>query len=333
MKVAVIGAGSWGTAVAWLLTQNGHDVWLWAHSPEQASAIEEKHYNPRYLKDVDLTGIHSSADFAYVLDEVEAVVMVTPSTAVRETLVAISPLLAPDVPVVMLSKGIERDTGLLLTDICAEVLGNSSRIAALSGPNHAEEVSKGLPAATVVASADKDCAEFFRSLFMSERFRVYTSADVCGVELCAASKNIIAIANGIAQGMGYGDNTAAVLMTRGLAEMSRMVVALGGDPLTCMGLAGMGDLIATCSSRHSRNRTLGEMIAKGGTLEEFKQRTHMVAEGAYAALSVTDLADCKGVDLPLAHTVRKVLWEDLPLDGLLDTLMLRPPKSELDGLK
>lgn len=333
MKVAVIGAGSWGTAVAWLLAHNGNEVGLWAHSPDQARAICATHRNPRYLTDIELEGVTASSDFAQILDGAQAVVMVTPSTTVRQTLQSVAPLLASDVPVIMLSKGIERETGLLLTDICTEVLGNPGRIAALSGPNHAEEVSQGLPAATVVASSDAACAEFFRSLFMSESFRVYTSDDVTGVELCAACKNVIAIANGIAQGLGYGDNTSAVLMTRGLAEMSRLVAALGGDPLTCMGLAGMGDLIATCSSKHSRNRMLGELIASGGTLEEFKEKTHMVAEGAFAALSVTDLADRHEVEVPIAQTMRKVLWEDHPLEGLLDTLMQRPPKSELDGLR
>jgi glycerol-3-phosphate dehydrogenase (NAD(P)+) len=333
MRVTVIGAGSWGTAISWLLLHNGNEVTLWAHSADQAQAIEAMKRNPRYLSDVELPGIHATSDFQVAVRDAEALALVTPSSAVHETLMGLRPFVPRDLPVVMLSKGIERESGLLMTEICEEVLGNPRRIAALSGPNHAEEVSKGLPAATVVASSDEACAEFFQKLFMSEVFRVYTSTDVTGVEVCAASKNIIAIACGIAAGLGYGDNTAAVIMTRGLAEMSRLVVALGGDPLTCMGLAGMGDLVATCSSRHSRNRALGELIAAGGTLEQFRAKTHMVAEGAYAALSVTDLAERNGVELPLSQTVREVLWEGRSLDGLLDALMLRPPKPEFDGLR
>jgi glycerol-3-phosphate dehydrogenase (NAD(P)+) len=333
MKVAVIGTGSWGTAVAWLLAQNAHEVRAWSHGQATADAINTTQRNPRYLTDLDLTGITSSTSFEEVCEGARAVIMVTPSVNVREVAEQLKPHISCDTPVVMLSKGIERETGMLLTEICADVFGSGQLIAALSGPNHAEEVSRGLPAATVVASDDAVCAEFVADLFRNDFFRVYTSDDVCGVELCAASKNIIAIANGISAGMGYGDNTSAVIMTRGLAEMSRLVIALGGNPLTCMGLAGMGDLIATCSSRHSRNRSLGELIAQGGTLAQFEERTHMVAEGAHAALSVTDLARKKGVDLPIANAVRAVLWEGRPPADMLDELMLRPPKPELEGLR
>lgn len=333
MKIAVIGAGSWGTAVSWLLNNNGHEVKLWAHGQPQADAINETGRNPRYLSDISLDGVWSSSSFAEVLDGAEAVVLVTPSVNVRETCGAIEGLLGSEVPLVVLSKGIERETGMLLTEICEEVLGNPNRIAALSGPNHAEEISLGLPAATVIASSNPDCAALLRDAFASPKFRVYTSDDVCGVEVCAASKNVIAILCGIAAGLNMGDNTASVLMTRGLAEMSRLVHAMGGNPMTCMGLAGMGDLIATCSSRHSRNRQLGEMIANGQTLEDFRAKTHMVAEGAYASLSVTDLAERHGVDVPLSRTARLILWENASVEVMEHQLMTRPPRDEFYGLQ
>lgn len=332
MKVTVIGAGSWGTAVAWLLGANGHEVALWTHGQNQADAINTTGRNPRYLDDLELIGVRASSRFEVVLDGTEAVILVTPSTVVRETVMKIEPFITSATPVAMLSKGIERDTGLLLTDICEEVLGNRQRIAAISGPNHAEEVSKSMPSATVVASTSIECAEFFRDLFVNPNFRVYTSTDVCGVELCAASKNIIAIACGISAALGFGDNTAALIMTRGLAEMSRLTVALGGDPRTCMGLAGMGDLIATCVSKHSRNRSLGELIAAGGTLEQFTETTHMVAEGASAAITVTDLARRYDVELPIANVVRGILWEGRDLVTEIDKLLARSPKFELAGL-
>ncbi|MBQ6585238.1 MAG: NAD(P)H-dependent glycerol-3-phosphate dehydrogenase, partial [Coriobacteriales bacterium] len=221
----------------------------------------------------------------------------------------------------------------LLTQVLEQELGNPARIAAISGPNHAEEVSRDIPSATVVASTDPACAAFFQELLMSPSLRVYTSHDVTGVEICAAAKNIVAIFNGASCALGYGDNTSAMIMTRGLAEMSRLVLALGGDPLTCQGLAGMGDLIATCTSRHSRNRSLGELIARGGTLEEFTARTHMVAEGANAAITVTDLAREHGVELPLAQALRAILWEGAAVEDVVYDLMMRPPKAEFAGLE
>lgn len=331
-RVAVIGAGSWGTAVAFLLADAGHEIVLWDHTPESAQAINEAHHNPRYLSDVVLEGVRATSSIEEAVYDAEAVCMVTPSVTVRQIAGEVAPHLGRDVPVAMLSKGVEADTGLLLTDILAEVLGNPARIAAISGPNHAEEVSKRIPSATVVASAADGCARFFQDLFMTPDFRVYTSRDVCGVELCAACKNIIAIGNGISVGIGYGDNTTAMVITRGLAEMSRLVKALGGDPLTCMGLAGMGDLIATCTSPHSRNRTLGSMIARGQTLDDFIAQTHMVAEGAVASKAVTALARRNDIELPISEVVRGILWEGLAVEQEAALLMNRAPKSELHGI-
>lgn len=237
MRVAVIGAGSWGTALALVLAEAGHEVVLWARTPEVARAINEEHRNPRYLSDYRLpSAIRATADYACACEGAEAVVIVTPSAALRSVAADLRELIAPGTPIVICSKGVEEKTGLLPIDTFAAELGNAGRMAVLSGPTHAEEVICRKPSAAVVASADEGTALFFRDLFATRFFRTYTSDDPVGVELCAAFKNVIAIAVGISYGMGFGDNTAAMLITRGLAEMSRMVVAAGGEALTCMGL-------------------------------------------------------------------------------------------------
>lgn len=333
MRIAVIGAGSWGTAVSWLLSGRGHDVALWAREPEIAEGVNSSHRNPLYLPDVVLADtVRASCDIAQTLRGAEAVVMVTPSVGVRATAEAMRPHLGSDTPVVILSKGVEQDTLMLMTEVLADVLGAKERIAGLSGPNHAEEVSRGIPSATVVASYDPAVAELFQDAFMTPFFRVYTNPDVTGVELCGASKNIVAIAAGMCDGLGYGDNTKATLMTRGLAEMSRLGTAMGANPLTYMGLAGMGDLVVTCTSRHSRNRGIGEFIATGGTMEEFYAKTHMVAEGAVACLSVAALGRREGVDLPITDMVRRVLYEGLDPRHAGDLLMGREARDELHGM-
>lgn len=330
MDVSVIGAGSWGTAVAALLGGKGYDVLLWAREPEIATSVNTEHRNPFYLTDVVFPdSVMATSDAEHSVVGADAVVVVTPSFAIRQTAEMLKPHLGADTPVIVLSKGVEKDTGMLMTDVLAEVLGNPERLAALSGPNHAEEVGKGIPSATVIASTSDEVARFFQELFTAPTFRVYTSTDLVGVELCAAAKNIVAIAAGMSDGLGYGDNTKASLMTRGLAEISRLVVNMGGNPLTCMGLAGMGDLIATCTSRHSRNRKLGEMVAQGHTLEEFTEQTHMVAEGAVACVTVAQLAEKHGVDMPIANLVRGILYEGADLHGVVDTLMSRAAKDEL----
>ena len=213
-----------------------------------------------------------------------------------------------------------------------EVLGNRDRLAALSGPNHAEEVVLGIPAGTVIASPNRDLACYFRDLFTTDTFRCYTSDDYIGVELCAAFKNVIAIAVGASYGMGYGDNTAAMLMTRGMAEMSRLVSACGGQALTVMGLAGAGDLIATCTSEHSRNRTFGKALAQGGTLEAYEKRTHMVVEGALACKTICPLASRYEVELPIATAVRSIVWEHGALETIAHELFSRPLTTEFWGL-
>ena len=261
-----------------------------------------------------------------------AAAIVTPSNLMRGVARALADVVDAEFPIVICSKGVEEGSGLLPIDVMADVLGARGRFAVLSGPNHAEEVVRGVPAATVVASPSLDAARLFQDLFATEAFRTYTSDDVCGVELCGAFKNVIAIAVGLSYGMGFGDNTAALLLTRGLAEMSRLVVACGGQALTCMGLAGAGDMVATCMSRHSRNRRFGEMLAAGGTLADFAAKTHRVAEGAVACKSVAGLAEERGVELPIAQVVRGIVWEGLDARAAAEALASRPLTTEFYGL-
>ena len=333
VNIAVIGAGSWGTAIAQLLATNGHSVRLWAHREMVAEYINEHHRNPDYLVDVDLSDkVTASSSYESVISGTDAVCIVTPSVHLRETANAIAPYITDEMRIVICSKGIEKDTGLIPVELFAEVVGKPERLAALSGPNHAEEVVKGIPAATVVASVSQETAAYFQELFASKTFRVYTGGDVKGVEICAAFKNVIAIAVGLSYGIGYGDNTAAMLMTRGQAEMGRLVVAAGGDALTCMGLAGTGDLIATCMSQHSRNRTFGEALAKGETLEAYEARRHMVVEGAQACKTLGVLARRYNVELPIANVVKMVVWEGRSPRDAIEALSNRSLKSEMYGI-
>lgn len=329
MNVAVIGAGSWGTALAQVLASNGHDVRLWARRADVVRGINEAHRNPDYLKDADLSArIVATSDMAEALSSAQAVVVVTPSKFTRSTAKDMAGHVGEGVPLALCMKGVEADTGMVPAEVFADVLSDARPMAVLSGPNHAEEVVRGVPAATVVASASADTAEFFQSLFASEAFRVYTSDDVLGVELCAAFKNVIAIAVGVSYGLGYGDNTAAMLMTRGQAEMGRLVAAAGGNPMTCMGLAGTGDLIATCMSRHSRNRTFGEALAAGESVDEYEARTHMVAEGALACKTLATLSARYQVELPITDVVRSLVWEGADPREVADLLAARSLKPE-----
>lgn len=329
MRVAVIGAGSWGTAVAWLLDQKGFEVSMWAREEDIAQKITTTHHNPVYLPQVEFSErVTASSTMEKVLKDVDAAVMVTPSVGVRSTAEMMKPFIADDLPIVILSKGVEGRTSMLMTEVLEDVLGNPKRIAGLSGPNHAEEVSKGIPSATVVAASDIKTAEFFQQLFSTSFFRVYTNDDIVGVEMCGAGKNIIAIACGMCDGLGLGDNTKASLMTRGIAELARLGEAVGANPRTYMGLAGMGDMIVTCTSKHSRNRALGELIAQGGTLEEFEEKTRMVAEGAVACKTIHELAQKKGIELPLTEVVHDILYNGHSPREAAEYLMERPVRKE-----
>ncbi|MDO4591122.1 MAG: NAD(P)H-dependent glycerol-3-phosphate dehydrogenase [Slackia sp.] len=329
MDVAVIGAGSWGTALAHVLGAAGHDVRIWARKEEVCAGINETGRNPRYLSDCPLSGrIRATSSYEAALAGADAAVIVTPSSVLRQVARDIAPFIGTDTPVVICSKGVEAGTGELPVEVFSDELGNRARIAALTGPNHAEEVVRGIASGTVVASNDRDTARFFQQLFATETFRTYVSDDIVGAEVCAAFKNVIAIAVGASYGFGLGDNTAALIMTRGLAEMSRLVEACGGHAMTCMGLAGVGDLIATCTSEHSRNRTFGYRMAQGTTLEQYREETHMVVEGALACKTLGALAEMRGVELPITAMVRAVLWEGADPQEAASALFDRSLKPE-----
>ncbi len=333
MKVTVVGSGSWGTAIAVLLGSEGHHVTLWTRRAEIAAAVEAERRNPERLPDLEVpTTVHALSNLSAAVAGADAIVIATPSTAVRSICEDMKPYVPIDVPIVVLSKGVERETEMLLTETVTHVLRNADRVAILSGPNHAEEVALQMPSAAVVASYDEETARFFQELFHVDTFRVYTSSDVTGVAICGAAKNIMAITVGIASGHGFGDNTAALIMTRGLAEMSRLVAALGGDPLTCMGLAGMGDLIATCTSEHSRNRSFGVEFAHGVSLEDYIERENVVVEGAVAVRSIRELAKQHEVEMPIADALHELLYEEASFASVVEKLYDRAPDIEFYGI-
>ena len=332
MKIAVIGAGSWGTALAQILAGKGYEVGLWARNAGIVATINTEGFNPRYLSETHLSkNIVASTSHEEVLQSADAALVVTPSGIARDVAKAVSNLVSDTFPIIICSKGIEGESGLIPLEVFESELGGRDRLAALSGPNHAEEVIRDIPSATVVASSSPDTVEFFQNLLATETFRTYASSDVVGVELCAAFKNIIAIAVGVSYGLQYGDNTAALLITRGLAEMGRLVKACGGDTMTCMGLAGAGDLIATCMSEHSRNRRFGERLAKGRTLEDFSKETHMIVEGAFASKTIGTLSRKHDVELPITEVVRKLVWEGKDQTQAVAILSGRPLTTEFWG--
>jgi glycerol-3-phosphate dehydrogenase (NAD(P)+) len=334
-RAAVIGAGSWGTAVAAIVADHA-DATLWARDPELAARIDRGHENDRYLPGIGLPPVlRATASLEEACVGADVVVVGVPSHGFREVLGAASSVIGDDVPVVSLSKGVEQGTHLRMTEVVADVLPHHSRgrIGVLTGPNLAREVAEGQPAASVVAFEDKDVAAELQQLFMTRTFRVYTNPDVVGCEIAGALKNVIAIAAGIAAGLGYGDNTKAGLITRGLAELARLGVALGGEPLTFSGLAGMGDLVATCTSEKSRNRRVGVELGRGRTLDDIVAETNMVAEGVKSTAAVLELARAHGVDMPIAAMVGAVLYEGAKPVDLVPTLMLREAKAELDGIR
>ena len=266
--------------------------------------------------------MRATASLGEALEGADACVLALPSNHLRDVCSSLAPSLVPEVPALVLTKGIEPDSGLLMSEVAASELGRPERIAALSGPNHAEEVCTGALAASVR----------LRSLVSTPAFRVYVSRDVRGVETCGAVKNVMAIACGICAGLGLGDNTLALIMTRGIAEIGRMVAALGGEPMTCMGLAGMGDLVATCTSEHSRNRRFGEAFVAGRTLDEFEASTHMVVEGARAVVSVRELAQKKGVEVPISDAVWNVIYGGMSVETVTAMLIGRTPTREFYGM-
>ena len=326
-KIGVIGAGSWGTALAILLNENGNDVTLWSHRAEEAAKVQKDREISK------LPGIHIPESIAVTADLAETVrgkkvlVLVVPSKAVRETAEKMRAYVEPGTVIVSAVKGIEEGTLFTMTDIIEEVIPQAET-AALSGPSHAEEVARLLPTACVIGAHTEETARFLQKLFMSAVFRVYISADMLGIELGGALKNVIALAAGVADGLGCGDNTKAALITRGIAEMSRLGVAMGGHIETFNGLTGIGDLIVTCSSRHSRNRKAGYLIGQGRTMQEAMNEVQMVVEGVYSARAARILAEKYGIDMPIVNEVNKVLFENKTAREAMADLMLRDKKIE-----
>lgn len=330
MRVTVVGAGSWGTTFAALVATRA-EVTLWARRRELAERIATERENPDYLPGRRLPDtLAVTDDLAAAVGDAEVVVMAVPSHGFRAVLVAAAPSL-PRVPIVSLAKGIEEGTLLRMTEVVAEVLpGHPSEIVGvLTGPNLAREIAEGQPAATVLAMVDEETARRLQAVFMGPTFRVYTNPDVVGCESAGAMKNVMAIAAGMADGLGFGHNTLATLITRALAEMTRLGMAMGGRRETFAGLAGMGDLIATCMSRKSRNHTVGFHLGRGRRLEDVVAEMRMVAEGVKTARAVLALARRHGVEMPIAQKVGDVLYEDASVRAAIAELMGRPPKSEL----
>ena len=329
MKITVLGSGAWGTALSLVLLENGHQVTLWSYTREESQTLRDNHENPM-LKGVPLPDTLALTDDMACVKGCGLVVLATPSFAVRTTAAKLKDLVDPGTILVSVSKGIEKDTSLRLSQVIEEEIGDKCPVVVLSGPSHAEEVGRRIPTGVVAAASDRAVAEQVQDLFMNHRFRVYTSDDRVGTELCAALKNIIALCAGCCDGMGCGDNTKALLMTRGLAEMARLGVALGGRKETFTGLAGVGDLIVTCTSMHSRNRRCGILIGQGKGIQEAIREVGAVVEGYYAAASARVLAQKTGVDMPIAQAAYEVLYEGRDVRGVVADLMTRSKRSELE---
>ena len=331
-RIAVLGAGSWGTAFAKVLADTGREVVLWARRPDVARSVTERHTNPDYLPGVVLPGLLTATTSATAaLDGADAVVLAVPSQTLRANLEGWRDLLPPGSTLVSLAKGVELGTLKRMSEVVVEVAGVSpDRVAVLSGPNLAREIAAEEPTATVIACADHARAVELQHACTTGYFRAYTNTDVIGCELGGAGKNVIALACGVAAGMGFGDNTRASLITRGLAETARLGVALGADPLTFAGLAGLGDLVATCSSPLSRNRTFGENLGKGMTTEEIYASTSQVAEGAKSCKSLLALARATGVDAPIAEHVDAVVDGRITALEMMNAFIARDTKAETD---
>ncbi len=358
--IAIIGAGSFGTALCFLLGQNsaaggqtaasehlggehpvGNDtiggratnghaakINLWCHSQNDAQVINETGRNPKHFCSVHLQNTEAYDNLDACVQDVDACILAVPSFALGQICTSLKGKISDDLPIVILSKGLDPKTGKLLPELAAEILGNSSRIAALAGPNHAEELIKKEYAGAVVACANEDCASYFQKLISNDFFRIYTSNDVVGVSLCAASKNVIAIACGVARGLGCGDNTIALLITRGIAEIRRLVSACGGNDQTCMGLAGIGDLNVTCCSPHSRNGSFGEKLASGVKVQDYERKNHVVVEGAHNVNALLKLARANKIEMPIMQTVKKLLDGKIDVNKAIENLIKRQLKAE-----
>jgi len=330
MRCTVIGAGSWGTALAAQLVRQGHETVLWDRNPERCTHINTHHRNPRYLRDVDLPpGLRAESDLGACVDGAELVVPVVPSHALRSVLTTVRDRLSGDAHVCCATKGIEESTLENMHTVCTAELGHPERISMLYGPSFALEVAKGLPTAVVVAGA-ATTAHVAADAFHGDAFRAYHTNDVVGVCVGGSIKNVMAIACGVSDGLGFGANARAGLITRGLAEITRLAVAMGADPLTMMGLAGIGDLVLTCTGNLSRNRRVGLALGEGRTLADILEELGEVAEGVSTAVSAHRLSRQLGVEMPISEQVYAMLHEDKPASEALSALMQRERRAEKD---
>lgn len=328
MKISVIGSGSWGTAIAILLSSRGHDVYLWSWIQEETDRLAHDRENKEFLPGVKFPDtIHCTHDMGECTDGAELIITAAPSPATRTTAKQLAPHVKEGQKIVNISKGMEEGTLLRLSQVYKQEVPQAD-VSVMSGPSHAEEVSRGLPTTNVVASESIETAKFIQDIFMGDMFRVYTSTDIIGVELGGALKNVIALCAGISDGLGYGDNTKAALMTRGLAEIARLGTAMGARQETFMGLSGVGDLIVTCTSMHSRNRRAGILLGEGKTLQETLDAVHMVVEGVNTATAAYELSKKYNVTMPIVTEAYNILFKGTNAREAVLNLMTREKREE-----
>ncbi|PLR82641.1 NAD(P)H-dependent glycerol-3-phosphate dehydrogenase [Bacillus sp. V33-4] len=334
-KVAVIGAGSWGTALSMVLADNGHRVRLWGHNQSQIDEINEKHMNSKYLPDIllpeSIEGYHSMAE---AVDHINTIILAVPTKAIREVLGRMREIKLEPLTIVHVSKGIEPDTLLRISEMIEEEMPEEllKDVVVLSGPSHAEEVSLRHPTTVTVSAKNMSAAERVQDLFINQNFRVYTNPDLIGVEIGGALKNIIALAAGLSDGLGYGDNAKAALITRGLAEIARLGTKMGANPLTFSGLTGIGDLVVTCTSVHSRNWRAGNLLGKGKNLEEVLENMGMVVEGVRTTKAAYQLAEKYQVKMPISQALYDILFNNINPKDAVDALMARGKTHEMEDL-
>lgn len=333
--ICILGAGSWGTAQTILLGSTGHNVTMWGREQDGIAQIKSVGENHRFLPGVAIPeSVHITSDIHEAVESASIVILAVPAQTVRQVLISIAHILPADALIINTAKGLEIEKGMRMSQVTADVLGQDilERYAVLSGPSHAEEVARRIPTAVTAASINLKTAHRVQDLYMASWFRVYTNPDVAGVELGGSLKNIIAIAAGIIHGLGYGDNTQAALITRGLTEMTRLGLAMGGDFRTFSGLSGLGDLVVTCGSIHSRNRRIGKMIGQGLTMEEALDQIGMVVEGVYTSKIAHKLAESFQVDMPIARACYRILHEQVNPGDEVDRLMKRGKKHEIEDI-
>ena len=329
-RIAIIGAGSWGTALAVIAARAGHKVCLWSRNEEVVSSINERHVNARYLTSTSIpSDVTATADLQFALHEASMILLAAPSHAAREMLIAMAPLLDQATIIVNVAKGIEIETCKRISEIAKEVVGSAQPFVCLSGPSFAKEVVLGHPTAIVAASKDNAAARTVQNDLSFENLRIYTNADVVGTEIGGSVKNVMAIAAGMSAGLDFGSNSIAALITRGLAEITRLARREGAQMETLMGLAGLGDLVLTCTGSLSRNRFVGEELGKGRTLEEITAGMNEVAEGINTARAVKKLADRAGLEMPITNEVNAVLYEGKSARDAVSELMSRPLREEV----